>query len=199
MKSILQFFRTTISGGILFLLPIVLLIVMFGKAHQIMVKLTGPLASQLPDRILGLDGSRILALVLLILVCFIAGLLIKSPRLKKQMEKLEENLLVYIPGYILLKSIAADTMGETDEKGLKPIMVKDGDCFKIGFLVEEKNGMCTVFIADAPRHDAGEVLIFPSEFVFPISLPTNKVTQSLKNYGKGAIDWIPSLTKAIEN
>jgi uncharacterized membrane protein len=199
MKSFLRFIRATLSGGILFLLPVVLIIMMLGKAHQIMVKISGPLASKLPDRFLGLDGSGILAIVLLVIVCFIAGLLIRSPRLKKQMEKLEENLLVYIPGYILLKSIAADTMGETDEKGLKPIVVKDGECWKIGFLVEEKNGMSTVFIADAPRHDAGEVLIFPSEMVKQIPLPSNKLVMSLKNYGKGAIDWIPELSISIKN
>jgi uncharacterized membrane protein len=195
MKSLFRFIRATLSGGILFLLPLVLVIMMLGKAHQIMVKISGPLASKLPDHFLGLDGSGILAVVLLVLVCFIAGLLIRSPRLKKQVEKLEENLLIYIPGYILLKSITADTIGETDEKGLKPIVVKDGDCWKIGFLVEEKNGMSTVFIADAPRHDAGEVLIFPSEMVKLISMPSNKVVQSLKNYGKGAIDWIPYSSK----
>lgn len=75
-------------------------------------------------------------------------------------------------------------MGETDEKGMKPIIVKDGDCWKIGFLVEEKNGLSTVFIADAPKHDSGEVLIVPSEMVKPISLPSNKLIFSLKNYGK---------------
>jgi uncharacterized membrane protein len=191
MKSIFQFIRTTLSGGILFLLPIVLILVLFNKAHLIMVKLSAPLSALLPDRILGFDGSRILALVLLLLICFIAGLLIRSPRLKKQIGKLEENLLVHIPGYIMLKSIAADTMGESDENNLKPIIVKDGDCFKIGFLIEEKNGWSTVFIADAPRHDSGEVLIFPSELVRQIPLPSNKIAQSLKNYGKGAIDWIP--------
>jgi uncharacterized membrane protein len=191
MKPVLRFLRATLSGGILFLLPLVLLIILFGKAHQIMVKLSDPLANLLPDRIFGFDGSRILALILLVLLCFIAGLLIKSKRLKNGMNKLEANLLIYLPGYILIKSIAADTVGEKEDNGLKPIMVKDGDCWKIGFLVEEKNGWSTVFIADAPRHDAGEVLIFPSEMVKHIYLPNNKVTQSLKVYGRGAIDWIP--------
>jgi hypothetical protein len=59
----------------------------------------------------------------------------------------------------------------------------------LGKLVE-KAGLCTVFVADAPRHDAGEVLIFPSELVKQINVPNNKVIQSLKNYGKGAIDWV---------
>jgi uncharacterized membrane protein len=196
MKSLLQFIRATLSGGILFLLPVVLVIMMLSKAHQMMVKLSGPLANLMPERILGLDGSRILALLLLILICFIAGLFIKSKRVKKQLTKMEDNLLVFIPGYQLLKSITADTLGESDEKGLKPVMVKDGDGWKIGFLVEEKNGLSTVFIADAPSHDAGEVIIFPTELVKSIPLPSNKVILSLKNYGKGAIDWIDEINKS---
>ncbi|OYU55410.1 MAG: hypothetical protein CFE25_10780 [Chitinophagaceae bacterium BSSC1] len=163
---------------------------MLGKAHQIMVKISGPLANLLPDRLMGLDGSMILAVILLVFLCFFAGLLIRSKRVKKQMGRLEDTLFVYIPGYLLLKSIAADTVGESEATALKPVVVKDGDAWKIGFLVEEKEGLSTVFIADAPRHDAGEVLIFPSELVKRINVPNNKVIQSLKNYGKGAIDWV---------
>ncbi len=190
MKSFTKFLRATISGGILFLLPVVLVIMMLGKAHQIMVKISGPLANLLPDRLLGLDGSMILAVILLVFICFFAGLLIRSKKVKQQMGRLEDTLFVYIPGYLLLKSIAADTVGESEATALKPVVVKDGDAWKIGFLVEEKAGLSTVFIADAPRHDAGEVLIFPSELVKRINVPNNKVIQSLKNYGKGAIDWV---------
>jgi hypothetical protein len=81
-------------------------------------------------------------------------------------------------------------MGQSDEKGLTPVLVKDGDAWKIGFLVEEKQGFCTVFIADAPRHDSGEVLIFASAFVKQIPIPSNKLVKILKNYGKGSIDWV---------
>jgi uncharacterized membrane protein len=190
MKSIIVFLRATISGGILFLLPVVLIIMMLGHAHQIMVKISGPLANLLPDRLFGLDGSMILAIILLVLICFFAGLLIRSKRVQQGMGRLEDSLFVYIPGYLLLKSIAADTVGEKEASALRPVMVKDGDAWKIGFLVEEKAGLCTVFVADAPRHDAGEVLIFPSELVKQINVPNNKVIQSLKNYGKGAIDWV---------
>jgi uncharacterized membrane protein len=190
MKSIATFLRATINGGILFLLPVVLVIMMLGKAHQIMVKISGPLANLLPDRLLGLDGSMILAVILLVIICFFAGLLIRSKRVKQQMGRLEDTLFVYIPGYLLLKSIAADTVGESEATALKPVVVKDGDAWKIGFLVEERAGLSTVFIADAPRHDAGEVLIFPSALVKRINVPNNKVIQSLKNYGKGAIDWV---------
>jgi hypothetical protein len=38
MKSFLRFLRATLSGGVLFLLPLILLVMLFGKAHQIMVK-----------------------------------------------------------------------------------------------------------------------------------------------------------------
>jgi uncharacterized membrane protein len=192
MKSIATFLRATISGGILFLLPVVLVVMMLGKANQIMVKISGPLANLLPDRLMGLDGSMILAVILLVFICFVAGLLIKSKRVKQQMGRLEDTLFVNIPGYLLLKSIAADTVGESEATALKPVAVKDGDALKIGFLIEEKAGLSTVFIADAPRHDAGEVLIFPSELVKRINVPNNKVIQSLKNYGKGAIDWVDS-------
>lgn len=190
MKSIFQFLRTTLSGGILFLLPIVLLITILNKAHLMLVKISAPLAKMLPDFILGIDGSRLLAILLLVMGCFIGGLLIRSPRVKRGVSTLEENVLSYLPGYSLVKSIAADAIGEKIEHSMTTVLVQDGDTWNIGFLVEEGEGLCTVFFPEAPRHDSGEVKIVPAAMVRKIGVSSNKAARSLKSYGKGAIQWM---------
>lgn len=43
MNPILKFIRATLTGGILFLLPIVLLIILFNKAREIFHVLSTPL------------------------------------------------------------------------------------------------------------------------------------------------------------
>lgn len=186
----IQFLRSTFTGGILFLLPVVLLIIVFSKIFLVITKISAPIARNLPDVFLGLDGSKLLTILLIIIICFISGLIFRSRRLRKMTGKLEENLFSYLPGYSLVKSITADALGEKVENKLTTVIVNDGEALRIGFLVEEGGGYCTVFLPEAPRHDSGEVKIVPASHVRKIKMPSNKVAQSLKSYGLGALDWL---------
>lgn len=190
MKSLTQFIRHTLTGGILFLLPLVLLIMVLNKAHVMLVKISAPFAKILPEIILGLDGSNMLAILLLVVLCFIGGLLFRSANVRRWIAKFEETVLSYLPGYSMLKSIAADAVGQSADQGLRSVLVQDGDAWNIGFLVEEGEGLCTVFFPEAPRHDSGEVKIVPSLRVRKLDIPVNIVAKSLKSYGKGALAWM---------
>ncbi len=190
MKSLTQFIRHTLTGGILFLLPLVLLIMVLNKTHVMLVKISAPFAKILPDIILGLDGSNVLAILLIVVLCFIGGLLFRSANVKRWIAKFEETVLSYLPGYSMLKSIAADAVGQSSDQGLRSVLVQDGDAWNIGFLVEEGEGWSTVFFPEAPRHDSGEVKIVPSSRVQKLDIPVNMATKSLKSYGKGAIAWM---------
>ena len=190
MKSLLSFLRATFAGGILFLLPLGLLLMAFSKVFIVLHQIAAPVARKLPDIFLGMDGSMVIVLLLIIGICFGAGLMFRSARMKKIISRVEDNLLSFIPGYSLMKSIASDTVGSNDQNAITPILLKEGNTIIIGFLVEEKGGLCTVFIPEAPRYDAGDVKIVPSSFVTKLDVPANKVAMSLKSFGKGAIAWV---------
>ena len=190
MKSFLSFIRTTITGGVLFLLPVVLLIMIFGKALNILHKLSTPISEKLPTIIFGLDGSNLVAIAILILICFLSGLLFRSRFVRKWIKKLEDDLLIHIPGYVLIKSITADAMGEKSEDDMVPILIHEDDSWNMAFLVEKGEKFSTVFIPDAPRHDAGEVKIIPTERIEKLDISVHKFTQSIKAYGKGSSKWI---------
>ncbi len=192
MKHIMFFVRSTLTGGILFLLPAVLLYILIGKGFSILMELSEPISKLMPEVIFGLDGSKIVTLVLLLLACFIAGLLFRSKKVQKWIAKLEENVLIFIPGYILIKSITADAIGQQLDEKLIPILVRDGDCWNLGFLVEEGREVSTVFLPDAPKHDAGEVKIVPSGVIRKLDIPNNKFTKCINTYGKGIINYLPN-------
>jgi len=133
MKSITQFVRATLTGGIIFLLPVVLLLMLFAKAHAVLLKISTPIADKLPEIILGLDGSNLVTILLLILICFISGLLFRSLRVQKWVGVLEDNVLIYTPGYSLIKSITADTLVGPVDHNMNLIMVQDGYSWRLGF------------------------------------------------------------------
>ncbi len=190
MKSFLIFMRATLTGGVLFLLPSVLLIIFLSKAYAILAKLSEPLSKRLPESVFGLSASILLTIGLLILICFLSGLVFRSVRVKKWVDKLENTLLINIPGYAMIKSITADTIGTKSEEMMQPITIRDGDTWNIGFLVEEGEKLCMVFIPDAPRYDAGEMRVVPSSTVHKLDITTKNFVKAIKTFGKGIIHHI---------
>ena len=187
MKSFLSFIRDTLTGGILFLLPVVLLIMLFGKAYDLLLKVSAPLAKKLPEIIFGFDGSNLIAILILIFICFISGLFFRSKVIKTWVRKIEDTILINLPGYALIKSITAGAIGEQLEADMSPVLIQEDDSWSLAFLVEKGETYSTVFIPEAPRHDSGEVKIIPSSRIQKLDISMPKFIQSIKTFGKGAI------------
>src|SRR6478735_9788314 len=155
MKTLYRFIVNTFTGGILFLLPVTLLIMILAKINGFMLTISEPLAKRLPDVFFGFDGSRLLAILLIVFVCFLGGLAFMAKLVRRLIGKLEGKVLSHIPGYTMFKSLAADTVGAEDEQELKTVVVQDGDSWELGFLIEEESGYCAVFFPEAPKVDSG--------------------------------------------
>ena len=90
----------------------------------------------------------------------------------KKIDRLEKTLLINIPGYSMIKTITADTLGSKSEEKLYPVTIREGDIWDIGFLVEDGEKLSMVFIPDAPRYDAGEMGVVSCENVQKLDIPT---------------------------
>lgn len=80
----MNFIKTTIIGGLIFLVPVAIVAVVIGKAFSIMLIVAEPLDQLIPiDQVGGIAFVNLLALLAIILVCFIAGIIAKSALAKK--------------------------------------------------------------------------------------------------------------------
>lgn len=187
MKAIFSFIKVTLTGGILFLIPVLVLFALYKKAHELLVKIAKPILQILPDTIFGIGREKVLLLITVVLVCFISGLLFRSQFVRKMMRKLEDKIFNKIPGYVMVKAVIADSLGDELEHNMNSILVKEDKCWSLGFLVEEADGLCTVFIPEAPGFTAGDIKIVPLDDVKKLDIPTNVAVKIIKGYGKGAI------------
>jgi uncharacterized membrane protein len=86
----LKFIKTTVLGGIIFLVPVVIFIAIVAKGLEIANKLAAPLAEVLPVHSVGdLAIVHLLALTILILICFISGLVVRTSQAKRLIRKQE--------------------------------------------------------------------------------------------------------------
>lgn len=190
MKKLIAFIRTTITGGILFLLPFVVLTILLEKAFAILSDLSQPISDRLSKDFLGFDGSILITIALIVLICFLSGLFFRSEKGKRWVNTLESRLMVNIPGYSLIKALTADTIGQPVEQSMTPALVQDGENWLLGFLCEEGDKHSTVFIPDAPRYDAGEIRLVPSGDIKKLDMSIHHFSKAINAYGKGIMDYL---------
>ena len=89
MKPLFQFLRTTLVGGLFFLVPIIVLVVVLGKALAVARNLVAPLAEHLSvHSVIGLRTPMLLAVAIIVLFCFLAGVLARTALAKKLVRSL---------------------------------------------------------------------------------------------------------------
>ncbi|MHA7128759.1 DUF502 domain-containing protein [Algoriphagus namhaensis] len=175
MKKLLEIGMATLKGGLFFLVPIVLLIVLFEKA----LKLLAPLVNALQNT-LGLDAwlfasPYAMSIVVLVLICFIAGWIAKMGPGQRLVNWIETHILTLFPGYRLMKTTFESKVGIASEQDF-PVVLVPIDGLMFGFHVDTlDSGDFVVFVPGAPTTWEGNVIIFPPD----------KVTKT--NYKKDAI------------
>ena len=86
----LKLMRTTIIGGIIFLIPVAILVAVIGRGLKISGAIANPVADVLPvDMIGGVAVAHVFPIVLLVVICFLAGLLARLALARRAVDTLE--------------------------------------------------------------------------------------------------------------
>jgi uncharacterized membrane protein len=98
MRGAYRFLKSTMVGGLVVLLPVVVLFAIVGWACQITLSLVLPVFAWLPDKSVGGVALTVLATVgSLVVCCFFAGLLAETTIIRR-LTDLTEQLAMSVPG-----------------------------------------------------------------------------------------------------
>jgi uncharacterized membrane protein len=185
MNRILKFVRTTLVGGVLFLLPLVVVVIIVGKALAIAGKIVTPLAARLPfESAIGLDTPKILAITLLVLFCFLAGVLARSTLAQKVIRWLEATVLSNVPGYEFFKGLSGNLLGHEKQQSYPVVLARIEDAWQIALLIERiEGGHVAVFIPGVPSPQSGSVYFMTEDRIKLVDVPSTSVMKCLKRYG----------------
>jgi uncharacterized membrane protein len=188
--------KTTILGGILFLVPIVIFVAIIGKALKLSSLIAAPLAERLfVDSAGGFAAVHILAVAILIAICFVAGLAARTTVAKKLVTSLETNVLDKIPAYELLKAKTQSRLSPEETEGLRPAITRFDDSWQLVFEIERlADGKVVVFLPGSPDPWSGSICVVTDDRVTPLDLTVNSAANLMKRLGRGATD---TLQKAI--
>ena len=186
--SLTGFLKATMAGGLLFLLPVILIVIALRRATELAGKVVKPISDFLPvEAVVGVRGETILAVLVLILFSLFAGLVARTNAGKRVMRRCENSLLGGLPQYQLVKSMAEGLAHVENADSVTPALVSIEGGWQIGYLLEPlENGWVTVFLPQAPTPMSGNVLYLPADRVRPLGITMVQAMAIVKHIGVGS-------------
>lgn len=181
--------KTTIIGGVFFLIPLAVIAILLQKVFELSMLVAAPLDKLIPiERVAGVALANLLAIILILVVCFLAGLIARDGLASKQVKRLDEAMIDIVPGYAVIKGRLAGVAGEDAEQSLfKAVLVHFDDYDQIAFEVEESEGKCTIFLPEAPNARSGSTVIVDAERVTYLTDTPRKAAKLMRSLGRGSL------------
>lgn len=188
MRQLLGVFRATLTGGVLYLVPIVVLLVILGKATQIAQRIAPPIVHLVEDAGLGhILTPQIVTILALLIFCFAAGIFARTAVAKRIALFLEDKLLMNMPGYSMLKSIGESAVGVNASGIRDAVMVRIEDAWQVGFVVDQlADGLLAIYVPGVPDCRSGSLYFMTGDRVKPLDVPIESALKVVRRMGVGS-------------
>jgi uncharacterized membrane protein len=194
MRSIAEFTKTTLIGGVLVIIPVYLSLLLLLKGLAGVVGLVAPITQGLPDT---LPLREAIAMMVLVAVCFISGIAVRTGPGLRAKKALERSLLEKIPGYELIRGLAGRIVGDTKDETFTVVLAEIEDALVPAFLVEDcGDGQCAIFVPSVPTPAAGAIYIIANERVHPVDVPFTQAVSVISKWGAGSRELLAGMKRA---
>ena len=186
-----DFLKTTIVGGVLFLLPLGLVLFILGYALRLATSVAQPISKalhldQLGD-LAGIGITTVVGVILLVVVSFAAGLVARTSLGGRISGWFEGSLLSALPQYQMLKSMTEGLAQIEADTGIRPALISIEDGWQIGYILERlENDWLAVFLPQAPTPMSGNVMYLEADRVRPLGISMVQAMAIVKHIGVGS-------------
>lgn len=188
------FVKTTVIGGIVFLVPFIVVVFILGKAFVLMRTIAQPLTAALPmiDTIGEILLVDLVTVALILLLCFLAGFAARAAAAGRLVKTLEARVLSRVPFYHFVKGMTESVVEAESGTTMRSVLVRLDDYSQLAFEVERlAGGEVVVFLPGAPNPWSGAVCIVAAERVTSLDAPMLAAVQNIKHLGKGSAKLLP--------
>jgi len=194
MRTIAEFMKTTLIGGIIIVLPVYIAVLLILKAVQGLLAAVKPITAAIPASV---EFDEILAILVLAVICFIAGLIVRTRAGLRAKNAIERRVLQRLPGYTLLRGLAGRVTGQADEPSFAPALAEIEEALVPALIVEKlEDGSYTVLVPSVPTPMAGAIYILPPERVHPVDVPFTVALKVFSKWGTGAGEFVRAMQAA---
>lgn len=192
-KNPFGFVRTTAIGGLLFLLPLIVVGALIGQVVPIVMTVADVLREILPGTFRtpgGLVILILLAIVVVLLLCFAAGVIARNSIGRKFSEAFEKKLLMLFPKYAILKDQMADSIGgDAIHAQMKPVLVHFENQTRVAFETErdQEGNRVTIYLPGSPDAWIGYVTMVSADLVEKLDIEFGAAVATCEQLGRGSL------------
>jgi uncharacterized membrane protein len=191
VRGIPGFLKTTIAGGSLIVLPVVLIWLIVSETIDLLVGPAVPLSTLISDGTFKhVDTEWLAAVLLMVLICFFTRLAMRFGPGRRVGGWLEAKILRPIPGYSVFKDLTRRLSGDHDGWSYRPALIAAAPGVKsLAFIVEDhEDGNRTVSVPLAPTPTIGNIHIVHEDHLEELPVSTSKAINTHWHWGSGAAD-----------
>lgn len=185
-KVRVQFLKSTLLGGALFLVPVVVLGYVIFTALGYMRQIAKPIVAFLPWTGAGaVIVADVLALLGLVLICFAAGYLARVGMARWFVDHMEQNFLMRLPGYAMFRGLT-NSVDESQENR-RVVLVQFDDQAQLAVEVEQLEGSrrSVVYIPGSPEfHGGSSLAVVEHDRIEPTKMTLIELRQLMRGYGQ---------------
>jgi len=188
MKFLAEFFKTTVVGGLVVILPLMILYLIFSELVDLLVQLTEPITKELPfPAMVNVICATLIAVTVAVMFCFLTGLIVRTSWGGATKDWVEKKLLSRMPIYSMIKNLTHRFVGQSGEQfAPAEVDLYGSDSRLLGFIVEVlPDERVVVFIPFAPAATVGQVHILPQERIQKLDATLGSVVNSVTQWGVG--------------
>ena len=179
--------KKTMLSGVLILVPLVFVAILLAKAFELSMLLAAPLDGLVPiESYAGIALANIIAVILLLILCFVAGLAAHRGPFARRVKRMEDLLIDIIPGYVVAKGVVGGVAkSDKEDSVLKPALVTFDDYQQLAFEVERTGGRAVIFLPGSPSAWSGSSILVNVDRVTLLDLPPHQIVSLLRVMGRG--------------
>lgn len=190
MKRLSAFFRTSLLGGTVVILPIAILAFVFKWIFDFVTGIIQPLTDMVIKRSPVPEISAdILVIIIIILACFLIGVLVKTKLGACVFHAMENRILRVAPGYSLIKDAVVQLLGQKESPFSRVALARifQNETLVTCFITDKhRDGSYTLFIPTGPNPTSGMIYHVKGEYVHPVKIPVEEAMRSIISCGAGS-------------
>jgi uncharacterized membrane protein len=190
----LKLVKATFVGGVLFLLPLGIVVVIMGRLF-VHARQSGQIVH---DALFPASENVFLpllfAVLMLLLLALAAGAFVQTGMGRGLFRKLEATVLSRLPLYTVMSDLVTDMLGgashlaPTRDRELEVVRVTMDDHEVLGFLVDRgKAGKSVVYLPGAPSVLSGTVILVEDHRISTTGLQAAQVMAAMRRLGSGLV------------
>ncbi len=188
MKRIFGFIKLMLISGVVFFIPLIIVILILQKAFQLAAVIVLPVIKILgTTQIFGIGVEIIISIAVILFIVYLGGLISRTSPAKKASRKLETALLSKIPGYDIIKKTGESFAGFENQNLLPTVLARIEDAWQLAFMIEEIEGeQYAVYVPGAPNPLSGSVYFLEKNRILRTTIPMSAAMACLRGLGKGS-------------